>query len=143
MDNHKIKTSHKISLRVHKITSIACSCTHHGHDFAHELNTHTYPHTQHTRIHTHKIMHSPWKNSIITQIYEWQQRFACKTVTHKPVLHFNQDRTNAYTILISLSDIEVWHGYSMCEIGNQGSSTSIMGMARTLNTESTKMYQFA
>ena len=64
-------------------------------------------------------------------------------VTHKPVLHFNQDRTNAYTILISLSDIEVWHGYSMTEIGNQESSTSIMGMARTPETQSTKMYQFA
>ena len=29
------------------------------------------------------------------------------------------------------------------EIGNQGSSTSIMGMARTPETQSTKMYQFA
>ena len=53
MDNHKIKTSHKISLRVHKITSIACSCTHHGHDFAHELNTHTYSHTHTTHTNTH------------------------------------------------------------------------------------------
>ena len=27
------------------------SCTHHGHHFAHELNTHTYSHT-HTHTHT-------------------------------------------------------------------------------------------